>query len=36
MGGTDPTSILRRIMTYAAKKTAGFLLSDPRGRYEFA
>jgi len=33
-GGTDPTSILRRIMTYAAKKTSRFLPSDSRGRYE--
>jgi hypothetical protein len=35
-GGTDPTSILRRIMTYAARKTARFLPSEPRDRYEVA
>jgi hypothetical protein len=36
MGGIDPTLILWRIMTYAAKKTSRFLSSDPRGRYEVA
>jgi hypothetical protein len=36
MGGIDPTLILWRIMTYAAKKTSRFLSSDPRGRYDVA